>query len=302
MDPAKLKHFLTVLETRHFARAAQALGISQPAVSKSIKSLETELGVKLFERGQFGAEPTRYAQLLAVRAKLILAEGRMARAELAAMRGAKKGRLAIGAGVSFAARILPRAIELYRRRWPGISVSVDVGMSGALFPGLLRGEYDFVLSAPPLALAVDPDLQQRILFEEADSIVVGPGHPLLLRPPQTLADLAPYPWLVSARSGLWEYICATFLQAGVAPPADIIEIDSDTLAKGLLAVGPYLCLLGRELYAAEADAGTLFEVPLPGFGDTRPAYITTRRRSPVQPAARNMIQIITRLCEAEHAG
>jgi DNA-binding transcriptional LysR family regulator len=299
MDPTKLHHFLTVLETGHFARAAARLGISQPAVSKSIKSLETDLGVQLFARGQFGATPTPFANRLAVRAKLILSEGRMARAELDAMRGARKGVLSIGAGISFAARIVPMALDRFRRRWPGIGIAVDVGMSGALFPALLRGEHDFVISAPPLSLATDPELAQEKLFDEVDSIVVGSGHPLLISPPQTLRDVAGYPWLVGGRSGLWEYISTSFIQAGVEPPRDIVRTDSESLAKAMLAQGPYLCLLGRELYALEAEAGLLFEVPLPGFGDTRPAYITTRRRSPLQMAAKNMIQIMRQVCASE---
>jgi DNA-binding transcriptional LysR family regulator len=299
MDPTKLQHFLAVLETGHYARAAQRLGISQPAVSKSIKTLETELGVRLFDRGQFGAEPTRFAARLAGRAKLILAEGHLARAEMAALRGAKAGQIAIGAGISFASRILPQAIERYRRRWPRVSVTVDVGMSGALFPALLRGKYDLVISAPPISLQVDPELTHEKLFDEIDSIVVGPGHPLLVNPPETLADISKFPWLVAGRSGLWDYICTSFVQAGVEPPSDIVRTDSETLAKGLLAQGPYLCLLGRELYANEMQAGRLFEVALPGFGDTRPAYITTRRRSPLQLAARNMVQVLRAVCAAE---
>lgn len=299
MDPVKLKYFLAVLDSGHFARAAISLGVSQPAISKSIKALESDLGVRLFERGQFGAEPTRYAMRLAVRARLMLAESRLARAELDAMRGARKGRLAIGAGISFAARIVPLAIDRYRRRWPGISVSIDVGMSGTLFPALQGGELDFVVSAPPTALAVDGDLTQEKLFDEVDSIVVGRGHPLIAKPPVSLADVSGYPWLVSGRSGLWDYICASYADAGLEPPRDVVRTDSDSLAKALMMQGPYICLLGRELYVEEARNGALCEIALDGFGDVRPAFITTRKRSPLQLSARNMLQIIRKVCNDE---
>ena len=299
MDPIKLRHFLAVLECGHFARAAQQLGISQPAVSKSIKTLEADLGVTLFSRGLYGAQPTHFAERLAVRAKLIMAEGRLARAELAAMRDGQRGQLLVGTGVSFATRLLPLAIERYRRRWPGIAVTVDVGMSGSLFPALLRGELDFVVSAPPVELKVDESLLQEHLFEEEDSIVVGRGHPLLERRPRGLADLAPYPWVVTTRSGIWDYIAGTFERAGLEPPADVIRTDSESLAKGLLSRGPYLCLLGRELYVLEAQAGLLCPVPLTGFGDRRPAHITVRRRSPLPLAAKNMIAVIKQVCAEE---
>jgi DNA-binding transcriptional LysR family regulator len=296
VDPIKLQRFLAVLDTGHFARAAAQLGISQPAVSKSIKTLETELGVRLFERGQFGAEPTPFAKRLAVRAKLILAEGRLARAELDAMRGAKSGSLAIGTGISFASRILPQALDRFRRRWPNVAISVDVGISGMLFPGLLRGDYDFVISAPPPSLGIDPEIACEALFEEADVLVVGPSHPLLVEPPRTIADVQRYPWLVAGRSGLWESIVASFTAVGSPPPRDVIRTDSDTLAKALLLQGPYVCLLGRQLFAVEADQQRLFEVSLPGFGDRRPAFITTRRRSQPSLAARNMLTLIRAIC------
>jgi DNA-binding transcriptional LysR family regulator len=296
MDTTKLRYFLAVLETGHFARAAQSLGISQPAVSKSIKALEEDLGVRLFERGQFGAEPTRFATTLAKRAKLMLAENRLARAELDAMRGASKGRLAIGAGISCVGRILPIAIERYRRRWPGITLSIEVGMSDSLFLALQKGELDFVVSAPPLALAVDTDLAQEKLFDEVDSIVVGRGHPLLTVPPRSLNDIRGYPWIVSGGGGRWDRICARFINNGLQPPPHVVRTDSEALVKGLMNQGPYLCLMGRELYTLEAELGLLFEVPFAGFSDIRPALITTRKRSPLQLAARNMITIIRSVC------
>lgn len=296
MDSTKLRYFLAVLEAGHFARAAAALGISQPAVSKSVKALEDDLGVRLFERGQFGAEPTRYALQLATRARLMLAEGRLARAEIDAMRGARTGRLAIGAGISFAYRVLPIAIDRYRRRWPGVSVSVDVGMSGPLFTALRQGDFDFVISAPPISVGADVELHQEKLFDEVDSPVVGRNHALAATPPTSIADFCGFPWLVSGRSGLWDSICARFIQAGLDPPKDVVRIDSEVLAKALLGQGPYICLLGRELYARELEQGLLCELPLAGFGDTRPAYVTTRRRSPLQLAAVNMIQIIKDVC------
>ena len=132
VDPVKLRHFLAVLEAGNFARGAKSLGLSQPAVTKSIGSLEGQLGVKLFERGRFGAQPTEFATLLAGHARLIFAEGALARAELAARSRAEQARLAVGASVSLS-RTLPAPIAKFRARWPEIVITVEVGLSASLF-------------------------------------------------------------------------------------------------------------------------------------------------------------------------
>ena len=78
--------------------------------------------MKLFERGAFGAEPTVFGRSLAKRAKLIVAETRLATAELDALKGAEKGFIKVGFGWSFLPRIAPLSIERFRRRRPGVTV------------------------------------------------------------------------------------------------------------------------------------------------------------------------------------
>lgn len=296
MDPVKLMHFLAVLETGHFARAARQLGLTQPAVSKSIKALETSLGVRLFERGQFGAQPTEFANRLATHARLIVAEGELARSEMSALRNATSGNLAIGASVNFARNILPAAIEQYRRRWPEVRISVEVGLSPALFTALLNGRLDFVVSAPPAGFRVDEALSREYLFEETDALVVGSAHPLVSRASVHLADLLAYPWVVPQLGGRWEQINAAFIAAGLPPPHRLLRTESMILALALLSTGPYICLLGRDIYP-EVASGALTELQLPVLAEKRPAYITTRLRTPLRLTAQNMVTILRGLCE-----
>jgi len=87
LDPQKLAHFLSVYDTGSFSGAASLNNVSQQAVSKSVLRLEDGLGVKLFERGAYGAEATIFGHALARRAKVITAESRLAAAEISALRG-----------------------------------------------------------------------------------------------------------------------------------------------------------------------------------------------------------------------
>ncbi|MET0238687.1 MAG: LysR family transcriptional regulator [Sphingobium sp.] len=291
-DPIKLRHFLAVLDSGTFALAAQKTGISQPAMTKSIRALEDNLAVSLFERGRAGARPTRYADLLASHARVILAEYALAQAELRALSNAGDQELAIGASLSLSQTILPKAIARFRRRWPGVTMSVQVGLSAPLFDGLLSGDLDLVLSAPEEGLAVDARISRTFLLEERDALVVGAHHPLLERETIALADLLEFPWIVPRRSARLDRIHVVFAASGLPPPPYILRSEGSELARGLLMEEPFICLIGEDIMRFELDTGRLATLPDLGFGSSRPAFVSTRRGSRQRPAARNLADVL----------
>jgi DNA-binding transcriptional LysR family regulator len=300
MEMSRLRAFLAVIETRNFARAAELLGISQPGVSKNIKGLETDLGVSLFERGRHGAEPTAFANALVRRAKLILAEGRLAEAEIAAMRGARGGRLSIGAGLGLLPQIMPKALNEFHRRWPKVAVQVEAGLSTSLFASLLRGDIEFVVSSQ-IGPSNNDELEQVPLYDSAQTLVARYEHPLVIQPPNNLQDLLPFPWLASRGLGLWDHVSGKFLAAGVEPPMLFLDTSSDVLAKALLEQGDYICLLGRDLYAYEIQEMRLRAIVFEPFEQNVRAYLTSRKRSELSLPARNMARIIHRIASQHHA-
>ena len=106
-DATRLRQLATVIRCRSYAKAAEVLGMSQPALSKSVLALERELGVKVLERGRFGAVPTPFGEALARRSDAVDAELRIAREELRSLRNARAGRVTIGCGPAEATRLLP---------------------------------------------------------------------------------------------------------------------------------------------------------------------------------------------------
>jgi len=111
LDLKQLRHFLAIVEHGHFGHAAQQLGISKQGISQSVAALEETLGVRLFERGQFGAVPTEFGRALTQYAKVIQAEARKARAEIEGLREEHRGELTIALGSSFSEYIAPAAIR-----------------------------------------------------------------------------------------------------------------------------------------------------------------------------------------------
>lgn len=292
VDPAKLRHFLAVLTSGSFALAAQTAGVSQPAISKSIRSLEEAIGVKLFERGRAGARPTRYANILASHARAIIAEYDLAQAEFHALKDATDQDLAIGASLSLAQSLLPKAIARFRHRWPMVSLSVEVGLSAPLFERLLGGDLDLVLSAPEEGITVDPRISRTFLLEEQDALVVGASHPLLARTNVQVKDLLDFPWIVPRRSARLERIHGAFSALGLPPPSSVLRSEASELARGLLTEAPFICLIGKDILKFEIESGRLEMLPDFGFANTRPAFLSIRRGTRPRSASQNLSTII----------
>ena len=293
IDPAKLRHFIAVLDAGAFALAAQRLGISQPAVSKSIRSIEEHLNLRLFERGRAGARPTEHATFLGVHARVILAEYALADAELRAFGKADIRALGIGASLSLAQSLLPETIARFRRRWPDVPMEVEVGLSAPLFARLLEGELDLVISAPESGFAIDERISRTFLLEEQDALVVGAGHPLLGVEQIALTDLLEFPWIVPRRSARLDRIHGVFAASGLPPPSYMLRAESSELARGLLIKAPFICLIGADVLGFEIASGRLATLPDLGFMSARSAYLATRRGSRLSLSARNFSTILT---------
>lgn len=305
MDPRKLEHFLAVIEHGQFNLAATANGVSQQAISKAIAKLEDELGVTLFERGPMGATPTSYAKALERRAQLILAETRLATAELNALSGAKLGTLNLGIGLTVARRIMPRAITIFRQQRPGIGITATVETSGVLYAKLLRGELDIVVSAPPLTHDIDQEIRTLPLFPEVDRPIVRAKHPLAATVKNrtiTMADVANYPWLTPRLNiSVWFHICRAFADAKLAPPTDVLRTDSLPLVLGLMENEDCICMLGSELIAEELQSGKLVMLDVPGLAIEHPATIAFRRTTTLSAPAKAIIPIIREVCAEYYA-
>jgi len=292
VDPVKLRHLIAVADGGSFAKAADALGISQPAISKSVRTLEDVVGTRLFERGRAGARSTRHGELLVAHARAILAEYGLAAAELHALGKADTPQVAIGVSLSLAQTLLPRAIARFRRRWPEPTLSVEVGLSAPLLDGLLKGDLDLVLSAPDDGLAIDERLSRAFLLKERDALVVGATHPLLQEDEISVAQLLEYPWIVPRHSGRLDRIHALFARQHLPPPAYILRSESADLARGLLREEPFICLIGEGVLRSELLAGDLAILPDLGFTSSRAAYLFTRRSTHIRAPARNLSAVL----------
>jgi DNA-binding transcriptional LysR family regulator len=181
-DLRQLRHARALAEEGSFARAARALHLTQPALSRSIQMLERRVGVLLFERGKARVEPTDLGRVFLAHAQEVLDGAAALDREVALMRGAASGSLVIGAGTFVSAISVERALAAFVAEHPGVSVRV-VNDSGSDLLGRLRiGEID--LFAGSLPVGADRDgLTIVPLRTRTGGFFVRPGHPFTERGP-----------------------------------------------------------------------------------------------------------------------
>ncbi|PVB62423.1 LysR family transcriptional regulator [Labrenzia sp. 011] len=268
MHSRLLKHFLAIYEARSLSAAAAAHRISQPALTKSLQSLELEFGVKLFERIPTGVQPTRYGEVLARRVRLMDIEYRHAIAEIDAMRGGKEGQLRIGAGPIWITRYLPPVVADYQRLRPEIRIYMESGVIDTLVPLLQRGEFDLVCAS--LDFPNQPDLVKEALVNIEHVVVAAQTHPLAGQGMVTAQDLAGYSWAALAKDQVGTgRILSYFAAYDCNPPQIAVETSSTPAMFDLLNLTDYLCHIPRALlpHAAKfnvvplALSGTFWETP-----------------------------------------
>lgn len=244
LEPHRLEHFLAAYETKNFHQAAARNSVTQQAVSKAIAKLESTLEVKLFERLPGGVKPTIYADYLARRAKLILAESRHASLEIFALRGYSQGEIRVGVGASFESRLFPRAAKKLKQRIPTIGVKSFAGTTQKLAPMVLSGDIEFAVVAPPPGTLIDAELETEKLYDELDFVIGSSKHPLANMPDRTLKDYAQFPWIVpTGLTSVWSRVVDTFASEGLDPPVDLLRMDSVRLAIGYVLEYNALCLM-----------------------------------------------------------
>lgn len=221
----QLRAIVAICESGSIQEASRLLHISQPALSKGIKELETELGVSLLIRSNRGITATEYGERLVRRARLILEEVRRAREEIETLKGLMDGKVSIGVSPVTPGAQFVASLNRYRKRYPKVQVQIHELRPSKLMEGLREGQLDLVLTSLPASRSSD-GFQWTELYEQATVLAVRRGHPL--RGTQSLQQLVDQEWLLQdsleqSRIGMM------FDQYRITPPERVIECASVVL-------------------------------------------------------------------------
>lgn len=286
----QIVHFLAVVDAGSIHEGARRCGISQPAMSKSVRALEESLQTQLFSRTSRGIGVTPLGKAFASRARAIEAEWRKAREEVAQEGREQASSVALGVGQSSAILVLPEALERFRRSWPRTRVRVIEGVPDTLLP-LVRDEtLDFMLGAD--VPGRDPGIAFRPLFRSARVIAGRKGHPL--RKARTLQELQSAEWIrtppLDSAVGPVETM---FVDAGLSAPQISVHCDSYHTATALMASSDMLALMSRRQLVTPFCAATLAALDVPHGVPAFTVGLHTRRDVPMSKAAAAFVRIVT---------
>lgn len=286
----QIRDFIAVVEGGSLRAASRTVQLSQPAITKSIRQLEQELGAQLLQRNARGAAPTAAGRAFLARARVIQTELRRAGEELAALSGAARGAVAFGMAPAASRLVVPEALTDFRRGHPTAHVRVVEGASDALVAQVRDEVLDFCVSVAPIG-KLDAAIAFKPLYRPRLVVTGRRGHPL--RNARALQELAHASWLMfyppRTAGGI---LAKMFATAGLELPAGIVHCESYATALAVVANTDVLALLveqtmaepwGRQLQKIEIAE----PVPAPIVGLYR------RADAPLTPAAHAMAQAVT---------
>ncbi len=230
----EIEVFLQVDRLRSFRGAAEALGMSQPAVSRAVARAETRLGVRLFDRNTRTVEPTPQGREFAAIAGRLIGDLRSSLDDLGDYFRSARGRVSVAGLPSVTAGLLPPVIDRFRRGHPGVSVGVIDTLLDGVVGAVLRGEADLGIAGRP---AADGKIEFTRILSDRFVAILRQDHPLARLSAVTWADLAAYPFVAMSRiTSVRPLTDRGFAQAGVAVEPEF-EVSHLATAGALVAAG-----------------------------------------------------------------
>lgn len=294
----KLRHlqaFLEVAARRSVARAAEALHVSQPAISKTLRELEEITGAVLIERSRSGVHLTAAGEMF----------HHYAAAGIAALaRGldglAQGGRvdtvmLRVGALPTVAARLAPTVVKRFREEDGGAVVSLETGPNGYLLEKLRAGGLDLVvgrLAAPDKMR----DLSFTHLYSEPVVVVARPDHPALADPRPSLVEaVARYPVVAPPKDAVIRRTVDEMLAArGVGALVDRVESVSNAFGRAFVRQTDALWFISEGVVIDDLREGRLTLIAAPAAEATGPVGLTVRAGVDISPALRLFMRVAAR--------
>lgn len=252
-----IEYFLAAVEHGNLERAASACGVSQPALSKSLRRLEADTGLSLMQRAGRGLGLTSEGVVFLEHANKLWAEYRDAVRHAMELRVGEAGLLRVGAtGATVDSVVMPALARLLPRR-PALRIQLAQGLSDDLNGQVESGRLD--LAVTPIYADGPATLRQEIMFEDALCVAAGRGHPLAARTRLALRDLSGQRWILPRPTSVARRLLdARFAEAGLAVPPAALEVEHFSAGSlRLLGGSDMLAVLPASALAASPEVVAL---------------------------------------------
>jgi LysR family transcriptional regulator, transcription activator of glutamate synthase operon len=302
MDLTQLVYFRAAATHEHFTRAAEAAHVAQPALSRQIKALETELGLPLFDRIGRGVRLTAAGRAIFPRVERMLAEVEAIRRDVRSLSNLEGGTVALGFLHSIGAHLLPSVLAAFRGRHPGVGFTLHEAAWLELEERVAHGDLDLAITSP--VPAQRSDLSGHPLLRDDLVAALPPRHPLAAADEVQLGDLAHEPFIfLGASFGELRTItrdaCA---RAGFAPRV-AFEAEGLATMRGLVGAGLGVALLPA-LASRVRDEGAPAPIcrPLAGRPAHRVIGLVRHAERSLSPAASAFAEVLIARYRQQQAG
>ncbi|MXY32519.1 MAG: LysR family transcriptional regulator [Boseongicola sp. SB0676_bin_33] len=274
---AQLRNLIAVANSGSFTVASRALGLSQPTVHRTARSLEAIAGVPFFTARSSGVRLTPAAEAFVLGAKLAQAELRQGVEEIGRELGEDKGTFVLGSLPLARTTIVPKAIHAMVSSTEGVQVRVVDGRYSELLRSLREGDLDCLIGALRHPLPAE-DVEQKLLFRDALAIVAHPNHPLAKRRNLDLEETLAFPWIAPPKeTPAGQYLFeALRIHEREASPVRAVSSAMATL-RGVLSEGNYISVVSRHQISVDERLGMIAVLDIPLTGHVRDIGLTFRK-------------------------
>jgi len=286
-----LEYFAVVAEHGNLRRAAEALDLSQPALSKTLRRLEQAIGAKLVKRTPKGVELTTVGTAMLQHAqRLQLSRDDITR-EVADLGQGRVGYLRIGAGPGIAEDLLPATCGAMLQDTTKVSFNITVATNDVLVPALRKGEYDLIVSGIPST--PHEDLVQEPLYADEFAVFASVRHRLAKRKSVPIADLSQEQWALSATNVVsWRALHNAFEVYCLPPPRVALQSNLTSVRLQTVSCSNLLGFDPRRFMKQATRRLPVTEIRVKDLAWSRPVGVSYRRIAYVSPVARRFIEIL----------
>ncbi|WP_145045460.1 MULTISPECIES: selenium metabolism-associated LysR family transcriptional regulator [Paenibacillus] len=272
MNFHQLHIFYTVAEKGSFSAAAQALHMTQPAVTMQIQSLEDYFGTKLLHRSTKKIELSEAGMTLLPHAKRSVELVRHTDEAMSAFTQKLQGRLQLGASLTIGEYVLPRMLGPFARQYPDISIVMKVMNTTQIMDEILKHQLNFGLIEAPIH---HPDMIVEPVMKDELKLIVPAGHALAQRGEVELEEVMSYPFVLREKGSGTRQVMEDQLQKRKIDPQDmnvVMELGSTGAVKSAVEAGVGITMLSPSSVQHEIALGLVHIVDIRGLEFKRQFY------------------------------
>jgi DNA-binding transcriptional LysR family regulator len=289
MNRNHLALFQAVAQAGSISAAAAAVRVSQPAVSRQIAELETELGVRLLDRLPRGCRLTEAGGILAAYASRWQSLENDAAHAIEEYRGLKRGRLTVGASLTIGGYLLPGMLAEFHGRYPEIELRVEIGNTERVHRALLTGTIELGLTEGPLEAE---ELESTMFFQDELVPIAPLDHPLMRKGAVSAREMCHEPILLREEGSGTRAVVERALRRKGITVQPLLSLASPEAIKNAVVAGLGVAIVSRLIVSLELQAGTLGIIPLKDLSILRPLHLQRVRGRSLSPSQTRFLEIV----------